>query len=281
VTSPIRHLCLAALAITLGACLSKGDLRRVEEQLALSRAENQRADSARAAQLAQLIGIQQRIMDSMSAAQQRLVAAVQGTLQASTGDIAEDLYHIQEQLVQVQALQGQSQQRLTEMRTQLEARNEQLNQPGAPGAEGQPLPSPGAAPADTTAAASRSRPSADQIYEASLQQLRRGSPGTARLGFRELLRLYPNDPRVPDATYFVGESFAAEAPDSAVVFYTQVVQNFPQSPRAASSLYKLGLLAERRKDTDTARNFYQRVIKEYPRSDEAALARDRLKTLGR
>ena len=272
-----RTLPLVALVLA-GACVSKGDLRRIEEQVALSRAENQRADSARAAQLTQLLGMQQRIMDSMTAAQQRLVAAVQGTLQSTVGDLAEDLYHIQEQLVQIQALQGQSQQRLTELRTQLEARNEQLAQHPEGAA---PAATPSGAPVDSAAPPARTQPSADQIYEASLQQLRRGSPSTARLGFRELLRLYPNDPRVPDATYFIGESFAAESPDSAAAYYGQVVQAFPQSPRAASALYKLGLLAERRRDAETARNFYQRVIKDYPRSDEAALARDRLKSLGR
>jgi len=65
------------------------------------------------------------------------------------------------------------------------------------------------------------------------------------------------------------------------VYYRRVVELYAKSPRAASSLYKLGLLAERRKDTDGAKDFYQRVISDYPRSDEAALARDRLKSLGR
>jgi tol-pal system protein YbgF len=119
------------------------------------------------------------------------------------------------------------------------------------------------------------------MYAASLQQLRRGSPGTARMGFRELLRQYPTHARAPDATYFVGETFAAEAPDSAAFYYARVVESFPQSPRASSALYKLGLLAERRKDVDAARGYFQRVVRDYPRSDEAALARDRLKTLGR
>ena len=124
-------------------------------------------------------------------------------------------------------------------------------------------------------------PSAEQIYSASLQQLRRGSPGTARMGFRELLRQYPRHERVPDATYFLGETFAAEAPDSAAAYYQKVVADFPQSPRAASSLYKLGLLAERKKDLEAARGFFTRVVRDYPRSDEAALARDRLKTPAR
>jgi tol-pal system protein YbgF len=99
--------------------------------------------------------------------------------------------------------------------------------------------------------------------------------------FRELLRQYPTHARVPDATYFVGETYAAEAPDSAAFYYAKVVESYPQSPRASSALYKLGLLAERRKDVDAARGYFQRVVRDYPRSDEAALARDRLKTLGR
>jgi tol-pal system protein YbgF len=101
------------------------------------------------------------------------------------------------------------------------------------------------------------------------------------MGFRELLRVYPTHTRASDATYFLGETFAAEAPDSAAVYYARVVQSYPQSARASSSLYKLGLLAERRRDYEGARSYYQRVARDYPRSDEAALARDRLKTLGR
>ncbi len=253
--------------IALGACASKGDLRRVEEQLVLSRAENMRADSARAVQLAQILETQRRTMDSLSSLA-RVAEQTSRQVGTAKGDLANDLYNIQQQLVQIQALTGQSQQRLTELRTQLDARGEQLN--AAAGPVDTTRPSPGGG-----------QPSADQMYEASLSQLRRGSPGTARSGFREFLRLYPSDPRVPDATYFIGESFAAEAPDSAVGYYRKVVETAPQSARAASAVYKLGLVAERKQDLEGAKAYYQRVISDYPRSDEAALARDRLKSLGR
>ncbi|HEY7027415.1 MAG TPA: tetratricopeptide repeat protein [Gemmatimonadales bacterium] len=253
--------------LALGACASKGDLRRVEEQLTLSRAENMRADSARAVQLAQILETQRRTMDSLGGLA-RTAEQTSRQLGTAKGDLANDLYNIQQQLVQIQALTGQSQQRLTELRTQLEARGEQLNAP--PADTSRPAPPSGGA-----------QPSADQMYEASLNQLRRGSPGTARSGFREFLRLYPTDPRVPDATYFIGESFAAESPDSAVGYYQKVVETAPQSIRAASAVYKLGLVAERKKDLEGAKAYYQRVISDYPRSDEAALARDRLKSLGR
>ena len=119
------------------------------------------------------------------------------------------------------------------------------------------------------------------MYEASLAQLRRGSLSTARLGLREMLRAHPGSERAPDALYFIGQSYASENPDSAAAYYAQVAEQYPQSPRAASAVYNLGLLAERRRDTARAKEAFQRVVQSYPQSDEAALARDRLKALGR
>jgi len=256
--------------LTLGACASKGDLQRVEDQLVLSRQETARRDSAAAADLADIMALQQRILDSLGQGQRRL-AAVQGSLQAFKGDMNTELYNVQQQLVQVQALTGQSQQRLTDLRTQLDARSEQLSAANRADAT--------AGPADSGKVAATG-PSADQMYEASLNQLRRGSPGTARMGFQQFVKAFPSDPRVADATFFIGESFASDAPDSAAVYYAQVAKDFPKSSRAPSALYKLGLLAERAKDPAAAKGYYQRVIKNYPASDEAALARDRLKSVG-
>jgi tol-pal system protein YbgF len=245
--------------VGLAGCVTKGDVQRVQDDVALFKAETARRDSARAAQLGEVVRIQQRIMDSLTTGRKAV-----GQLR---GDLASDLYNIQQQLVQLQELTGQSQQRLSELRTQLEARGEQI--------------------ATTTTSSDTSRPgaasaaSADQMYEASLAQLRRGSTSTARLGLREMLRLYPTSERAGDALYFIGQSFAAENPDSAAAYYGQVVQKYPASSRAGSALYNLGLLAERRKDTKKAKDAYQRVVQKYPQSDEAALARDRLKALGR
>jgi tol-pal system protein YbgF len=261
--SPARFAAALVAAASLGGCVTKSDVQMVQGEVALLRAETLRRDSTRAAQLGEVIQLQQRIMDSLAVSRR--------TVGQLKGDIASDLYNIQQQLVQLQELTGQSQQRLSELRTQLEARGAQIEEsPGTP-----------AAPGDTAQPASGAAASADQMYEASLAQLRRGSTATARLGLREMLRTYPTSPRAPDALYFVGQSFAAENPDSAAAYYSQVVDKYPSSPRAGSALYNLGLLAERRKDTAKARESYQRVVQQYPQSDEAALARDRLKALGR
>ena len=116
-------------------------------------------------------------------------------------------------------------------------------------------------------------PGPDQMYDISLQQYRRGSLATARLGLREFLRVFPTHERAPDALFYIGESFEQAAPDSAAAVYDQVVKTYPKSPRAPSALYKQGLLAEQRGDKPTARTFYSRVIATYPRSPEADLAR--------
>jgi tol-pal system protein YbgF len=260
VTGSVRlRVWLGAAAVwVLAGCVSKGDIQRVQDDVALFKAETARRDSVRAAQLNEVIRVQQRIMDSLTSSRRAV-----GQLR---GDLASDLYNIQQQLVQLQELTGQSQQRLSELRTQLEARGEQLAT---------------AAPGDTSRPGASSAASADQMYEASLAQLRRGSTSTARLGLREMLRVYPTSDRAGDALYFIGQSFAAENPDSAAAYYEQVMQKYPNSSRASSALYNLGLLAERRKDTKKARDAYQRVVQRYPQSDEAALARDRLKALGR
>ena len=254
-----RSLVLGAGVVAgLGGCVSKSDIQGVQDDVALFKAETARRDSARAAQLTQVIQVQQRVMDSLTSSRK--------AVSQLRGDLASDLYNIQQQLVQLQELTGQSQQRLSELRTRLEARSEQIST---------------TAPGDTSTPSPSSNASADQMYEASLAQLRRGSTSTARQGLREMLRTYPTSTRAGDALYFIGQSFAAENPDSAAVYYDQVVQKYPTSSRAGSALYNLGLVAERRKETKKAREAYQRVVQKYPQSDEAALARDRLKALGR
>ena len=104
--------------LLLGGCVTKSDIQRVQDDVALFKAETARRDSARAAQLAELIQVQQRLMDSLM--------SYRKTTAQLRGDLQGDLYNIQQQLVQLQELTGQSQQRLSELRTQLEARGEQI-----------------------------------------------------------------------------------------------------------------------------------------------------------
>ena len=260
----MRTLVWAAAVVSLAGCALKGDVRRVELEVADLKDQLSGATAARKAQVDSVLGV--------IAVLQQALAAQQAYLVQMRGDLRTDLLSVQQQLVTIQELTGQSQQRLTELRSRIEAQARQ------------PVPT-----VDTTAPAGApvgpsgnvAGPGPDQMYDLSLQQYRRGSLATARVGFREFLRVYATDPRAADALFFVGETFAPENADSAAAVYQQVVKAYPNSARAPSALYKLGLLAESRSEKATARTYYQRVVAGYPRSDEANLARDKLQRLGR
>lgn len=260
--SRIRAPWLLGLGLLAG-CALRGDVRKVELQVEALRSELSRGDSLRRVERDSLA----RVLASVQAT----LAAEQNALVQIRGDIRSDLQAVQQQLGSLQELTGQSQQRLSELRSRL----------ATPAPAPAPVDTTGAAPLPAAAAPPAGGPGAGPMYDLTLQQYRRGSFTTARLGFREFLRLYPDDEHAPDAFYYIGESFAAENPDSAAAVYQEVVKRFPNSPRAPSALYKLGLLAEQRGDKAAARTYYARVLAGYPRSDEANLARDKLQTLGR
>jgi tol-pal system protein YbgF len=236
-------------------CALKGDVRKVGLEVEALQVQMTRSDSVRRVERDSLLA-------AISAVQQ-ILATQQNYLVQLRGDAKNDHLNIQQQLVSVQELTGQSQQRLSELRSQLDAR------------AAQPVTGP-----DTGHTGPAPLATADQMYDASLQQYRKGSVATGRSGFRQFLQAFPTDPRAPDALFFIGESFGDQQPDSAAPVYAQVVKTFPNSSRAPTALYKLGLLAEK-SDKALARTYFNRVIAGYPRSDEANLARIRLQALGR
>lgn len=251
-----RNALVVALGLVAG-CALKGDVRKVELQVQALQADLAKSDAARAAE-------RDTILAAVRIVQQAL-AVQQAYLVQLRGDLRTELLAVQQQLVAVQELTGQSQQRITELRSRIEARAQQPD-PGLPAG-------PGGAGAPVGPSGNPAGPGPDQMYDVSLQQYRRGSLATARLGFREFLRVFPTHERAPDALFYIGESFEQSAPDSAAAVYDQLVRAHPNSARAPSALYKLGLLAEQRSDRAAARSYYSRVIAGYPRSPEADLAR--------
>jgi septal ring factor EnvC (AmiA/AmiB activator) len=79
------------------------------------RAQTARQDSVRAAQLGQVIALQQRILDSL-----------RYTRESLRQEYGQGMLEVQQQLVQIQELTGQSQRRLAELKRQLDDRSEQL-----------------------------------------------------------------------------------------------------------------------------------------------------------
>ena len=260
------RLAPVALALATGACFAtRSDVRILQEDMASTRAAMLKADSARAAQLAQVATTLGEVSDSVRSANVRI-----SRLQANAQG---DLRSIQEQLVQIQELTGASQQRLIELRSQIEERNNQV----------QPVPA-APVPGDTTArppqttTAQPAGPGPATLYKLAFDQMSRGSHGTARTGFQDLLTQYPTSDLAPDAQYYIGETFQAEGNSVAAdSVYSLVVTTYPRASRAATALYKHGLFLQKAKRDREARQVFQSVIDKYPRSDEADLAREQLR----
>ena len=205
--------------------------------------------------------------------------AREGEAFANRGELSRRLERLEEQLGRVMALAGENQRLLSGMERRLAQ-----------------APPSGAGEAPDTATA-RDEPSGEggeeqeeaagdaaseprQLYEASLQQFRRGSYQTARSGLEEFLSSFPDHDLAPDARFYVAESYAeADEVEQALEAYSRVVELFPNSRRAASALYKSGRLELERGNVEDARVFFSRVVNGYPDSDEAGLARDQLREL--
>jgi len=252
-----RRLAPLAALVLAGCLASRSDIALLQTELQTMRGESARGDSARRVQIDQALTQLARANDSMRAISARL-AKLQG-------DVANEHYQMAREIIQLQELSGQSTRRLQELRGALEERAPVATQP-APGDSAQPAAAPGPG----------------QLFQSSLDQLRRGSVGVARSGFEELLRTYPTYEDAPEAMVYIAETYAAErnqvAADSV---YGLVVQRYPRSPKAATALYKRALVLKSAGQNAAARAALERIVREYPRSDEATLAREQLRTLGR
>jgi tol-pal system protein YbgF len=247
---------VAAIAAT-GCMASKSDIVLLRDEIRTLRSMEARndsarklqADSARAATLAALA----RTQDSLRALAIRFAA-----FQANVNG---EFYEIGKQLITVQELAGMSSKAIMGLRSTLEDKAQAMTSSGGETASPQE-PGPG------------------QLYSQSFDLMRRGSQSTARAGFEEFLRKYPDDENASAALMYIAQTFAEEKPArtaEADSVYQLVVSRYPRSKDAATSLYKYGNSLERQRKTAAARQIYNRVMKEYPNSVEAGLASDRLR----
>lgn len=253
------------VALALSGCLaSKGDVVLLQTQLTSMSEAAARANEAQRVHIDQVLAQIARTNDSIRTLSTRL-AKLQG-------DVQNDHYQVGQQMIQIQELVGQSQQRIRELRASLDEKNQAAGAAAAAAA-----PTPG----DTTKPAGSVPPvGAGILFQNSYDQLRRGSTMVARGGFEELLRNYPNSEDAPEAMIYIASTYEQERNQAAAdSVYALVVKQYPRSPKAATALYKRAKTMQAAGQTAAARTTYNRIITEYPNSDEADLARDRLKTL--
>jgi tol-pal system protein YbgF len=121
----------------------------------------------------------------------------------------------------------------------------------------------------------------DDVYRTAYEDYMRGNYDLAAQGFREYMKRWPDTELSDNALYWVGECLDAEdKTEEALEIFTQVLEEYPASDKAAAAQLKKGLLYLKIGDKGQGVLNLQYVVYEYPGTQEADLARERLKSLG-
>lgn len=270
-----RAVLLPLLVLLVGGgltgCATKGDLRNV-------RGEIQELQASQDSLFQLLLRLERATQDSLRAQSDVLFSL--------RGDLNRQLLDVQEQLVTIQELTGQSQRSLAGLRDQLEARRNAAQRPPPAG----PTPDTTEAGGEPGGAQPAEAGGAMELYNVARRQFNRGSNTTARRAFERFLESYPNHRLAPDAHFFLADILSQEAqgPDGdlreegtrqAIERFLEIPELFPASSRVPEALYRAGLLHMQLEENDEARSLFERVVNSYPETTAANLAQMRLDEL--
>ena len=93
--------------------------------------------------------------------------------------------------------------------------------------------------------------------------------------FESMIESYPNGKRLPDAFYWLGETYARLDPpqwEKSRQSFVQLTRLYPDHAKVPESLLKLGTINEELGDEPKALEYFDRVVNDFPRSDAARLA---------
>ncbi|WP_087026134.1 tol-pal system protein YbgF [Thaumasiovibrio subtropicus] len=93
------------------------------------------------------------------------------------------------------------------------------------------------------------------------------------------LATYPNSAYEANAHYWLGQLHFVQGNSADAKTHFLAVETFKDSNKRADALFKLGILAQRAKNTAEAKKFYQSVIDSYPGSTSATQAQKNLNEL--
>ena len=137
-----------------------------------------------------------------------------------------------------------------------------------------PAAASSSSPADADPAA------AQAAYNTAFQSIRAGNYADASREFRSFIKQYPNHALVPNAWYWLGQSYFVTTNYSvALDAFKQLVNQFPHSDKLPDALLKVGYCQIELKQVAAAKVTLKQVIAKYPGSDSASLAQERLQRL--
>jgi tol-pal system protein YbgF len=199
----------------------------------------------------------------------------------SNADLAQKVSALEERLETLHATLEVTSRRLEKISQELASTRASLARPALPpvtvgdgSGDAAAAGSLAGAPADSTA-------TPEELYRSSYEDYLRGNYDLAAQGFREYLRRWPDTDLSDNAQYWVGECLdALEQTQPALDAFSELLERFPTSDKAAAAQLKKGLLYLKLGNQGQGVVHLQYVVFEHPGTQEADLARERLRSLG-
>jgi tol-pal system protein YbgF len=271
----MRWLILPALSVAALGCVSSGDVELLHREITdVSRqVENL---SSKTPSKDELGNVTKRVADQS------------GLVLKSNADIQLELKQVREQIQALQANLEATNQRLAALSNELAATRDRFGALAPPPAGGVPASPGSAAPSGPAAATAAGAPAAPgrtvepaQLYNAAYEDYLRGNFDLAIQGFQEYAKRYPTTDLADNALYWIGECYySKKAYKEAIDTFTQLLNTYKTSDKAAAALLKKGLAYLELGDRSQAVINLQYVLYEHPGSKEADLARSKLASLG-
>jgi TolA-binding protein len=267
-TRSLLTIAPVAMFAATGCLATQGSIQTLQEEIRASRsqlAQNDtailRAEDARRREIAALAANIDRLNDSVKVLTTRLAL-----FQANA---AGQFDAMGQQVIKIEAILGQNTRDLQDQRTQLAALREQ----GVSGATA-PAPTAAAGGPDTSQRAGNGLPGPATMFSSAVEEFRKGSYRTARSGFEDLIKAYPDYDQNARAQVYIGDAFKADGnPAAADSVYQLVETKYPSSPDVAGALWRRGRMLWDANKKNEARIVLNRLINKYPQSDEAELAK--------
>lgn len=234
----------------------------------------------------------QSLGERVSALEQKMAASSQGSSQANV-DLLNRLTQLQAEVQalrnQVEQLQNENEQlkqRGREQYLDLDSRLQRFEGAGAPAAAATKPVAATATPAKPVATtpappAAVGNPADEAAaYGAAFDHLKRGDYVESARGFQSFVETYPQAALAPNAWYWLGESYyVTQNYELALDAFTRVLEQFPDSNKAADALLKKGYCQLEMRQNDAGRRTLEQVVDRYPNSDVSRLAISRLRAL--
>ncbi len=113
-------------------------------------------------------------------------------------------------------------------------------------------------------------------YKQALDMVRGGQATAGRAQFEAFLQAYPQSSLVPNAYYWIGESYYSQGNfTNALYAFKQVTTHFPKHHKTSDALLKAGMTYQKLGDAANAQMQYRALLADFPNSNAAKIARNK------